>query len=636
MKKLSIIIPYYNMEDYIGDLLKCLRPQVTDEVQVLIVDDGSVVPLEPLESWYKVVRQDNRGLAGARNTGLRHTDGEYISFIDADDIVADNFVDYVVRKIDTEHFDYMDLSWKSLPGEIGGKHFDYKLNSDADSLDNPSVCTRIFKRTFIGDHRFNEKKRAAEDEDFTRRLDFTGAKKAVATEYMYFYRTTTPGSLSKQYMSGKLGMKRIVYFFRHVTADMTYLIEDFRQTYEESEIFLMTYQNDIPELERYCSIWEPQPMRGMELRGEPWEQFTLIQTPIQCDIVLYISRVYEIGGIETFLYNFAKAMDQKDKKVTVLYEAMDEKQKERIGQFAKCVPLTKETDIRCGTLIMNRVFDTVPACVKYDQIVQMIHACADCCDFDLSRMNEERDKVIIVSEAAAKSWEYQIKDSEVIHNLCLPEKGIKKPLIFMSFSRFGTPEKGQRRMIKLAELMEKKGMSYLWLYFSDTVLQNVPKGLVHMDPRLDVRGWMQAADYVVQLSDSESFCYTVVEALGQGVPVIVTPLPVYREIGVKNTNAHFVPLDIPDDFDPAVFVTDKKTAKGYVYDNLKIMKQWEKVLKDVKPKKYIPVRIIADYHDSVLNREMKKGEVVQMEERRAMRILNAGYLEKVEDRKDGQ
>lgn len=50
----------------------------------------------------------------------------------------------------------------------------------------------------------------------------------------------------------------------------------------------------------------------------------------------------------------------------------------------------------------------------------------------------------------------------------------------------------------------------------------------------------------------------------------------------------------------------------------------------------IPYYILADYHDSALNREMKKGEVVQMEERRAMRILNAGYLEKVEDRKDGQ
>lgn len=625
MKKLSIIIPYYNMEAYIGDLLKCLAPQITEDVQVILVDDGSVIPFVSDHRFLQVVRQDNRGLAGARNTGLEHSEGEYISFIDADDLVADDFVAYVLDKIATENFDYMDLSWKSLPGEIGGNIFDYKLNSIEDSLGNPSVCTRIFKRAFIGTLRFNEKKRAAEDEDFTHRLDFTHAKKAVATEYMYFYRTTTPGSLSKRYMNGTLGMKRIVYYFQHVTADMQYLVEEFRQTFEESEIFLMTYQNDIPELERYCSVWPPQPMRGMELRGEPYPYFTLIETPVKCDVVMFTSKTYAIGGIETFMYNFAKGME--DRSVTVLYDEMDEGQIRKISKVARCVKNSRGLNIECDSLIMNRVFDEVPANVRYRQLIQMVHACYDCCHFDLTRLGDERDKIIVVSEAARDSWKDQIKDAEVIHNMVFEDEN--EPLLFVTASRLGTPEKGQKRMIQLAELMNRQGINFLWLCFSDTEIPGAPDNVIQLKSVPDIRPVLRKADYLVQLSDSESFCYSIVEALQAGTPVITTDLPVLKEIGVTKKNAHIVPWEIDDSYDTKIFLTDKKRGFKYTYNNRKIKKQWDRALSDIKPKKYIEVRILNDYHDAVLDREMKKGEVAVMEERRAARVISAGYCERI-------
>ena len=55
---------------------------------------------------------------------------------------------------------------------------------------------------------------------------------------------------------------------------------------------------------------------------------------------------------------------------------------------------------------------------------------------------------------------------------------------------------------------------------------------------------MAAADYLVQLSDCESYCYSVVEALSYGVPVITTPLPVLKELGVNETNSITLAFDL--------------------------------------------------------------------------------------------
>ena len=81
MHKLSIIIPAYNAEPYIEHLINRLKPQIKDEVEVLVVDDGSRFPYLQPYPWVQVIRQDNKGLAGARNTGIENTDGEYIHFL---------------------------------------------------------------------------------------------------------------------------------------------------------------------------------------------------------------------------------------------------------------------------------------------------------------------------------------------------------------------------------------------------------------------------------------------------------------------------------------------------------------------------------------------------------------------------
>jgi len=91
MKYVSIIIPTYRVEKYICTAIKSVLNQTHKNFELLIIDDGS--PDESVKIFQqftddriKIIRQNNRGLAGARNTGIRHAQGEYIALLDGDDV----------------------------------------------------------------------------------------------------------------------------------------------------------------------------------------------------------------------------------------------------------------------------------------------------------------------------------------------------------------------------------------------------------------------------------------------------------------------------------------------------------------------------------------------------------------------
>jgi glycosyltransferase involved in cell wall biosynthesis len=255
----------------------------------------------------------------------------------------------------------------------------------------------------------------------------------------------------------------------------------------------------------------------------------------------------------------------------------------------------------------------------------MVHACSDCCDANLPI---DRDRIIYVSETAKKSWGI---DGEVINNMLLMDES-KEPLFLISASRFDTPEKGQARVLKLANLMNNKGIPFIWLFFSNVNLNGCPPNLIRMPPTLDVRGYIRKADYLVQLSDTESFCYSLIEALTEGVPVITTPLPVLKEIGVNEENSYVVPFDIPDDYDVEKFFTNRKKGTfNYWYNNDKLHDKWVEVLENPKPIEFLNVEVTANYHDVKLGREVKAGEKLQMEKKRALYVQSAGYCKIVKE-----
>lgn len=97
--KLSIIIPVYNVEQYVQSCVQSVITQTYQDLQVILVDDGSTDSSGVLcdqfvqqDSRIQVVRKVNGGLSDARNAGLRVANGEYVLFLDSDDYYADNQV----------------------------------------------------------------------------------------------------------------------------------------------------------------------------------------------------------------------------------------------------------------------------------------------------------------------------------------------------------------------------------------------------------------------------------------------------------------------------------------------------------------------------------------------------------------
>lgn len=91
MPKVSVIIPLYNTERYIPETIASVLCQSFSDFEVIIVDDGSIdrgpeLAMTTGDSRVRVTKQANRGLAGARNTGIRESKGQYLAFLDADDL----------------------------------------------------------------------------------------------------------------------------------------------------------------------------------------------------------------------------------------------------------------------------------------------------------------------------------------------------------------------------------------------------------------------------------------------------------------------------------------------------------------------------------------------------------------------
>ena len=274
MIKLSIIIPYYNTKEYTDELLESIDKQMLSEVEVILVDDGSspAYKANPSYYWLRIIRTRNHGQSAARNKGLECARGDYIQFIDSDDMVPEYFINKLLEKI-PEGSDLIEYSWKRL-----GDRKERFLIRQGGRCPNISACTRCFKRSYIGNVRFNEQKDATEDEDFARHLGIhadSSVKASTITQPMYYYRKHS-GGVEDSFKKGLKNTKKVVYFYHEVTEGRTDILEAVKEDDKTNQVWLMTYSNMIPELEKYCQVLRPFNTWAHELKGEPFNRVVLI------------------------------------------------------------------------------------------------------------------------------------------------------------------------------------------------------------------------------------------------------------------------------------------------------------------------------------------------------------------------
>lgn len=179
---ISVIVPVYNVEKYLDKCIKSIVNQTYSKLEIILIDDGSKdSSLAICNNWQKrdkrirVYHQKNMGVSKARNKGLDIAQGDYISFIDSDDIIDERLyetfteeynknIDIIRFRCQTHYGKYRVNSISMQEGEFEFKKDD-SLKYDMFFLKHSfgSVCFSIFSKKVIAKTRFDERYKYGED-----------------------------------------------------------------------------------------------------------------------------------------------------------------------------------------------------------------------------------------------------------------------------------------------------------------------------------------------------------------------------------------------------------------------------------------------------------------------------------------
>ena len=244
--------------------------------------------------------------------------------------------------------------------------------------------------------------------------------------------------------------------------------------------------------------------------------------------IIYMPTISELGGIETYVYELVKKYRYLD--IGVVCKSIDEKQRIRLAQYCP-VYIHKKEKIKCDVCVINYDQSIIDFIDKKAKIYQTIHA-----DYS-NPIYKEKPKIHPRVEAFITITKYLDKKLDYLgkrimsYNPLTVEK--HSYITIVSATRLHK-HKGYDRMIELIRALDRLGIDFIWYILTcDKGVINHPN-VIMLNPRLDVYKWLDIADYVCLLSDSEACSYTLNEALIRNIPIITTPLPYLEEIGYKD------------------------------------------------------------------------------------------------------
>ena len=239
--KLSIIVPVYNVENYLERCINSLRKQSLEDIEIILVDDGSTdssleicKKAEDEDSRIKVIHKVNEGAGMARNSGLEIARGEYIGFIDSDDFVEENMYETLCAKADKYGSDlvlsgvlFVDGNMFSEDGECSRKtyfdtdtHFETEqslkilrmgiVGATPDDCDDSKygmgIVKNLFKNEIIKKNNIVfESEREMISEDALFMIDYISyIEKATGIPEAFYNYCRNENSISKSYKKDRL------------------------------------------------------------------------------------------------------------------------------------------------------------------------------------------------------------------------------------------------------------------------------------------------------------------------------------------------------------------------------------------------------------------------------------------------
>ncbi|MDY3337629.1 glycosyltransferase family 2 protein [Riemerella anatipestifer] len=253
---ISVIVPVYNAENYVEECLRSISNQTYRNIEIIVINDGSTDSSGAIcdryamtDSRVRVIHKSNGGLSNTRNVGIENAKGEYISFVDNDDIVHPQFLEVLYRLqyfigadivcckycrfFNSEEisknshyimkFDTSSPYLKTIPFETFNKYTFFKTIYNKDySVTNVVVWNKLYKRTVFSGIKFRED--VFNDDEFLFN-DLYGSRTSedvkivyLHNAVLYFYRNTpnsminTEITLERKLSLNRLYLERIILF----------------------------------------------------------------------------------------------------------------------------------------------------------------------------------------------------------------------------------------------------------------------------------------------------------------------------------------------------------------------------------------------------------------------------------------
>jgi CDP-glycerol glycerophosphotransferase len=213
--RISVVVPFYNNGDVLGDCLESIVGQTFTDLEVIMVDDGSTDNgAEVARKWaaadprFTLVHSPNGGPGGARNRGVEQARGEFLAFVDGDDMLpphayevllhtlessGSDFASGAVNRIGTDGVHPSALHAKAIKGRRIGTH----VTRTPDLLYDISVWNKLFRRSFWDAHGlYYPEKMVWEDLQLMTRAHVLAKTVDVIPDYIYYWRERAAGTLS--------------------------------------------------------------------------------------------------------------------------------------------------------------------------------------------------------------------------------------------------------------------------------------------------------------------------------------------------------------------------------------------------------------------------------------------------------
>lgn len=225
MAKISVVIPVYNVESYLDATLQSVLQQSFHDFEAICINDGSDDSSEEILWKYakqderiKVISQRNGGVSMARNMGLQNAGGEYICFLDADDVLHPQFLELLYNAIAQTKADVAWCEYVSISSDdVNLQKFDrYQLNRSLQTYPNILECliarhpnpqvslwNKLYKTDMVRGSNFDAGIKVAEDYIWLHKVLYHSKLAVYVPEVLYFYRIR-PGSAMQSAFSTKI------------------------------------------------------------------------------------------------------------------------------------------------------------------------------------------------------------------------------------------------------------------------------------------------------------------------------------------------------------------------------------------------------------------------------------------------